>query len=431
MIDITDNVVRAALASIESRARGHAEAYDWATGRLTAPPTELLPPAQTAEGRLELQRIWRQSQTLGPRILDRLVWGTLGEVGWGGEGGKIDAALEGLQLDMLAQRLLLDLLIGGMAAAWAYLDARDNTPRVSRLGGYLQPLTDPDDVDRVVAIYQAWQSQDARSTSWTVRIYDIEERVMREWRRIRAPTSLAAPPTEYPNIHPPRYRMLHLGDDGLPQGPLAAALPVLKAEYAQQMRVARVAEQSAWPVLAIRGQIDVGKRGPARVLQLSEGGDARYLDPGDLSQLQSHHDRILERLREDLSLPGGFLGRQTPSGEALREANLKFIQACSSYARLLSGLLTETVADYAELVGISNPPNVSVIINREFDRESRITSVLQLYREGLIPLSVAVNEVSVYLPTWSDEEVAAWVDKNERTLTPDDLARALGGGGNA
>ena len=431
MIDVTDNVVRAALASVEARARQHAEAYDWALGRLTAPPVELLPPAQTDEGKLELQRIWRQSQTLGPRIIDRIVWGTIGEVNWGGEGGRVDAELEALQLDLLAQRLLVDVLIGGVAAAWAYVDERTNTPRVSRLSGYLQPLTDPDDVDRVVALYQAWMAEDVRSSRWNVRIYDLEESTLREWRGLRTPTNLASPPAEYPNVRPPRYRMLHLGDDGLPQGPLAAALPVLKAEYAQQMRIARVAEQSAWPVLAIRGQLDVGKRGPARVLQLSEQGSAEYLRPGDLSQLQGQHDRILERLREDLSLPGGFLGRQTPSGEALREANLKFVQACSSYARLLSGLLTEVVADYAPLAGIKNPPEVSVIINREFDRSERIGSVLELYREGLIPLPVAVNEISVYLPTWSDDEVAAWITQNERRITPEDLARAIGGGGNA
>jgi len=432
MVDVTDNVVRAALASVEARAAQHAEAYDWALGRLTSPPVELLPPAQTLEGRMELQRIWRQSQTLGPRILDRIVWGTIGEVNWGGEGGEVDAALEALELGQLAQRLLVDLLVGGMAAAWAYVDARTGRPRVSRLSGYLQPLTDPDDVDRVVAIYQAWQSADVRQRHrWNVRIYDLEDATLREWLGVRSPTSLAAPPVEYPNITPPRYAMLHLGDDGLPQGPVAAALPVLKAELAQQMRIYRVAEQSAWPVLAIRGQINTAERGPSRVLQLSDTGGAEYLRPGDLSQLEGLHDRTLERLREDLSLPGGFLGRQTPSGEALREANLKFVQACSSYARLLSRLLTGVVADYAALAGVRNPPQVSVIVNREFDRSQRIADVLALYREGLIPLSVAVNEISVYMPTWSDEEVAAWIEKNERTVTPDDLARVLGGGGNA
>jgi len=431
MIDVTDNVVRAALASVEARAAQHAEAYDWALGRLTSPPVDLLPPVQTEEGRLELPRIWRQSQTFGPRIIDRIIWGTIGEVNWGGEGGKIDAELEALQLDLMAQRLLVDLLVGGIAAVWAYVDERTGRPRVSRLSGYLQPLTDPDDVDRVVAIYQAWQSADVRSSRWHVRIYDLEEGVLREWRDLRTPTNLAAPPAEYPGIRPPSYRMLHLGDDGLPQGPLMSALPVLKAELAQQMRITRVAEQSAWPVLAIRGQINPDHRGPARVLQLSEQGSAEYLRPGDLSQLEGLHDRTLERLREDLSLPGGFLGRQTPSGEALREANLKFVQACSSYARLLSGLLTEVVTEYAGLAGLSNPPEVSVLINREFDRAERIGSVLELYREGLIPLSVAVNEISVYLPTWSDEEAADWIAQNERKLTPEDLARALGGGGNA
>jgi len=171
------------------------------------------------------------------------------------------------------------------------------------------------------------------------------------------------------------------------------------------------------------------KRGPTRVVEVDLAGDVAYLLPGDLTQMHAHHDRKLERLREDLSLPGGALGTQTPSGEALREANQKFIASSRAYATAVQSILSNSLGDYLGLNGVSEETPVSVDINREFEKEQRVRFVVELYREGLLPLDAAVRSVSVYLPDWSDEMVEAFIAQQTRTVTPDDLRAALGVGG--
>ena len=86
------------------------------------------------------------------------------------------------------------------------------------------------------------------------------------------------------------------------------------------------------------------------------------------------------------------------------------------------------VADYADLVGISDPPPVVVGINQEFEKSARIRFVQELYREGLLPLSAAVRDLSVFIPTWSNEDVDVFIAEQSARVTPDDLRAALGVG---
>ncbi|MER3480489.1 MAG: hypothetical protein C4327_08435 [Meiothermus sp.] len=74
--------------------------------------------------------------------------------------------------------------------------------------------------------------------------------------------------------------------------------------------------------------------------------------PNGFKELETAMARSAENIREFFSLPGGILGNDTPSGEALREANMRYIQASRDYAERLSEGLTLAVRDYASISGL-------------------------------------------------------------------------------
>jgi len=279
---------------------------------------------------------------------------------------------------------------------------------------------------------QAERKDTGTGSYYRVRLWDFTESnpVVREWDRVTDPSSLRddGEPLDVP--YAPHYAIMQVGPDGLPIGEFQQSLPTVKAEWASQVRGDRVEESTAFPLMKIKGEVlGTDKRGPTRVVEVDLAGDVAYLLPGDLTQMHAHHDRKLERLREDMSLPGGALGTQTPSGEALREANQKFIASSRAYATAVQAILSNSVGDYLRLNGVSEETPVSVDINREFEKEQRVRFVVELYREGLLPLDAAVRSISVYLPDWSDEMVEAFIAQQTRTVTPDDLRAALGVGG--
>src|SRR5690606_10474435 len=117
-----------------------------------------------------------------------------------------------------------------------------------------------------------------------------------------------------------------------------------------------------------------------------------------------------------------------PSGEALDQANAAALANASTYARLLSRLLTGGVRDYATLLGIAEDeaPQVAVIVNREQMRRVVSEQARADYQAGLIPLRAAVLAVHPYYPHMSDKEVEEWIAGQERRVTVADLGGILG-----
>ena len=82
-------------------------------------------------------------------------------------------------------------------------------------------------------------------------------------------------------------------------------------------------------------------------------------------------------------------------------------------------MLTLLVADLADaLLGVADPPEVTVGINREFDKTDEIKNVVLLYREGLLEHGAAVRAVSVFVPTWGDEEIEAFIARELEPVPP-------------
>src|SRR4029453_19034292 len=100
------------------------------------------------------------------------------------------------------------------------------------------------------------------------------------------------------------------------QDPLNAALLDLPAS----------AQIAAFPMLKVRGIDPTDKRllvGPGRVLGSSNpDSDVSMMQPGDLSQLESYHQRLLGVIARDTATPEHLIGAGAwPSGVAIQRAD--------------------------------------------------------------------------------------------------------------
>lgn len=428
MIDLT--TIKPQLSGITTRAARKAEAERWGTGDLRVTPTELLPDIDSDEAQKALRRLASQAQSLGPRVVSIKRFGVLGDINWGGDNPAADEALRAQDLEATVDEAFEQALYSGIIAGINRRDPLTGTTRIEPLIGHVEPIYSADSPTLAIGLLHAWVTPTENGLSkWTVRVYDLLERSMREWTNLTDPATVSksSPSTvveasaEYPSGAPiPRFRVVQKDADRMPMGELAKLLPLLKADWSSQVRGDRIEESTAIPQLVVKGEVEDGtnERSPTHIIRVIDEGDARYIIPGDLGSLHDHHNRKLERIREDGNLPGGFLGTQTPSGEALREANSKFISANLYYAARLSLVLTELAADHCEAEGLGTPPTVTVTINREFTRQQDIHDTIALVNADLVAQDAATRHISAFIPTWSDEEVEAWIKEQRERMRP-------------
>ena len=407
--------IRESLSGAAVRYERYGEVIEWTVGELSEVPAYLLPPPEGEAGQKALTRLGRRAISSGPRCLQHIRDGVLGNVNWGGQDDELDAGLEDVDLDVLAERLFERAATSGFMVGVVAIpeDEGDNAPTIRRLGGYVEPITDPYDYDVVRAIAQITHA----GNKWRVRVYDVNEPILREWTNLSSLGDIKedAEPQAIP--YPPRYRVLQAGANGLPVGDLGRALPLIQSEWASQVRGDRAEEATGFPQGVLKGEVlsGVDKRGPTSIIEVSDGGDFKFVLPGDLGPMHTHHQMKLRRLQEELRLPSGSLGTQTPSGEALREAASKFVQMVTRYAGALAGLLTELVEDYADAISARATP-VSVDINREYEKGLKIEGIINLFEHDLIPHAVAVREVHPFVPTMTSAEVEAFLARRGSDL---------------
>ena len=408
---LTIDHIRDSLNGVDHRYSRYVTTLQWTVGQLTSVPSYLLPPPQGDEGYAALNRLGKRATSIGPRVYEQIRDGTIGHVNWGGGNeGDIDQRLEQIDLEDLAEKLFERAAVSGLIAG--IVSGQADALSIRRLGGYVEPITDEYDYDivRGVAQVTAELERIQGSTSYNIRVFDFETGTVREWLKVTDPHALKEDAEPVPALMP-RIHVLQTGPDGLPVGAFARALPLFQSEWASQVRGDRVEESTGFPQAVVKGEVHgADQRGPTQIIEVSEGGDYKYVIPGDLSQIHEHHDRKLERIREDMRLPGGALGGQTPSGEALREASAKFTQQCQRYADALESVINDLVNDYARAAGISAAPTVTVEINRDYEREAHIESIRDLFKDKLIPLAVAVREISPYIGTMTSEDVEAFIN---------------------
>lgn len=448
-IDIPTLVKRLRMRALDDRAKLKDEISDIAQGLWEPQQGTILPLAANAKRQRAYNRLVRQMQTIGPRVMEAKLNAILGSVTWGMNDDELDDRLTTLDLPGLARRAAMDYVTHGITAL-AATTPEGATPRISRLGGYLEPYLNPDDRDEITGLFQAWQlgssgprRSDPGTTnafndqaerhrqlgnvaggSWTVRIYDFETDTMTEWVGLRNPYEIGRTPTrEETDVVMPRVLVRELSIDGLPLGEIERAAPQIKALWATEARLLLAEELSAFGMLTVTGASlpDGFAVGPGELLELPAGATAAWMMPGNLEELRMQKAGRQERLREDLSLPGGFLGNDSPSGEAFREANVRFRQNTERYATELSAVLTDAVMDFGEVVGLGETPEVVINPSKAYDEPARVQSILSQYAAGVIPLGVAVNELRVFLPSWDDESANAWVEEQSALVRPEDL----------
>lgn len=251
-MNLLDTRIKSYLEEVETRARERAESYEWATGRLDFKGDSILPSVSAGE-REALERLAKQAQSYGPHALDVLRNGTIGSINWG-EGN--DEMMRELRIPQLITKFHLQGRVTGMVAGHVYLPEDSFTWRIQRLGGYVEPLRDPDDVDYEWGIYQALPTHldGTGHERWRVRIYDLEAKALYEWENLRNAYEIGVIPDPRTDVKMPRYAILNEDVDGLPYGEFMAALPLLKGELAAQMRSDRAAEATSSPQLVIKGE---------------------------------------------------------------------------------------------------------------------------------------------------------------------------------
>lgn len=429
MINLKSAYVRAYLDGVQDRVNKAAETLDWLDGTQTLNERELAPKIKTPEQREAWNRLTNQVQSLGPRVYNLKVGGAIGRVNWGGDNpDDIDDRLEQLDLEQLAMDALKPLLALGIAAAWAH-QPETGDPRVQLLGGYVEPLYDGSDpAGAPRGLYQVRADPDEPS-KFVLRVYEFSENdnsvgTIFEWRKAERPYEIGATPTDtIENASMPRFVMWSRAQDGTPLGEVQQALPLLKADVARQIEQLRVSGENTNPIKWAVGDWDFGDEVTAAdvVIAQSEGSQIGRVDPPSFDGIFTLHDRTLARIEADLSLRVASISTGNfPSGEALDQANENSNRNVARYALLLSRLLTDVVSDYSELIGISRDkaPLVSVEVNRERTRRLVTEQARADRAAGLISFEAAVITISQYYPSWSDEDIQAFIDAGPEQESP-------------
>ena len=445
MINIAELVKRHQLASLQDRIKENDDALDLIRGLYTPPEGELLPITINTQRRRALDRALRQMQTLGPRVLETKTNAIIGNVTWSTENDLTDEILNNVDLRALASNLLASYVATGVAAGYVYTDDR-GIPRITRLGGYVEPYTDPDDVDRILGLYQAWQvvrenrrpgssvnafgdNQTARYVGkWIVRVYDWTdsadgECVMQQWNDLSLPYQLAGNPDEVEERLPrPRFAVRSVSQEGLPVGEVVASMPQLKALWATEARMALSEELAAFPMLLALGDVDDDITvGASEVITGGDGARVEWMQPGNLQELRDQRALRMERITSDLMLPVSFSTTQAASAESMRERNIQFRQNTDGYARDISRLITNLVGTDFVLASGGEPAEIAIMPTLAYDEPARVQSIISLFREGLIPLPVAASAIQPFFPTWTDEDLNDWVEQQTAVVSVADF----------
>jgi hypothetical protein len=435
-VDISTLAKRARLQRITTRSTDLDNLRDMLDG--TWEPTNgLITPsfkAGTARHAAFLRAIKNTSTTV-PLILSKSLAGIdFGSITWSdaeAQRDAVDDALARVPLARIARDLATELKITGVAAGMSHTptdpDGRPQAPTIEVLTGINVPYTDPTRPGSITGWYRALQySDDAMGgvLRWWVEAYDFvgdDITVHRVWRELADPTALATTPDdEFESTARPRFALAGIQPDGLPSSPMLANAGRILGLYATELRLATSEELSAFPMLVTRGEAEMEQVGPAEVITVDADGDAKWLDPGKLGELRDQANLKRDQLREAFNLPGGSLGGQTPSGEALAEANRSFMQESRSLAGELEKTLTDLATDYLAILGLP-PVSVSVPIDRSYTTASLLDVVEKGIDLGAIPQAVAARMFQSFVGNaYSDDELSEFLDeiRSRRTGLP-------------
>ena len=420
MIDIESQYIKDYLDGITIRVREVAEAFDWLEGKQKPRWDKILPNVNTnnEKTRQALDRYRMQMQSIGPRAFRAKLSGVVGVVNWGGDSKELDKRLRDLDINALARVIFKELFVSGICALYAFTDQQTGQEKLQVLGGYIEPLYPEDDLGgEVIGLYQVLSSGDTVQNKYNIRVYDFEEKAISHWNNKDEPYEVGFLPDEvFENQLMPMFSIMNKTQDGYASGEFLNALPLVMAEFAQQLRTIRISESHVFAPVYFKGQWKASDQiGPHIAYRATDAGwtDAEIgrVQAGDMQGQFDLADKTLERVRADLSLPVNFTGTQPPSGVSLEQMNIAYITSIRDYAERIGWLLTKGVQNYSELVEVGNTEDVlvSVTPNREHFKSQVMADITNLFEKGLMPKSVAARELQPYFETWSDDELKEFI----------------------
>ena len=419
---------RARLQNLTSRAKLLEDIHAMLDGSYIPPNGAFTPQFAIGSDRhAAFLRAARKTSTAVPLVISKSLAGLdFGNVTWSDaetQKDAVDDVLHNLRLGDLARDVARQYKMSGATAILASTpldtEGRATEPVLEILTGMNIPYTDPKAPGRVNGWYRAIQYLDETyqgKLRWWVEAYEFlsdgSTRIT-VWRSLGDPTQLGMnPDDQFVTAARPRFAVYGLQDDLLPTSPVLTNLGRVFGLYATELTLATSEELAGWPMLFLKGNIDLEETefGPAQPIVADENGDARWLDPGKLDELREQIKLKRDLLREVFNLPGGSLGSQTPSGEALAEANRGFMQETRALGDIVSRVLTEGANDYLRLLELPEV-TVSVPIDRAYLASTQLEMVEKGTDLGAIPTPVVARwfQQSLGSTAYSDDELAEFI----------------------
>lgn len=439
MLEISELIARARLTAIGERVNDSILVRELTSGVYEPQPGDFIPPFPTdpelyAAAQQAWKRVSQQVATIAPEALRTLVDATVGSTNWGGTGSALDEAITTENMERFCRGWASDWYNDGIMAGYAYESRDTGEVSLTALGGYLEPIYNQftlNKIDGLMQIESYWGTTAKGVVKrWLTRFYDWSEQKndtdpirMVEYRDMDSPVLLSTGiKTEDLKFPPVRWRIAQTTPEGFPIGSMMQAAKLFLGLFATEYRLARVEEYAAHPVPVFEdGEISTVSPGhPVK-------GRFQFAQPGSLEELRKQRAIKLDGIRSFLRLPTALAGSDMPSGEALAQLNQGFYQVTSTVAQALSGIISQLIADFANLANLPIPDGFkfAVIPNRDYVRKQVMTDIPVLHEKGIIPLGVAAREIQPFLPTWTDEELQQWIDEQSKPLTPDQLRQSL------
>jgi len=432
MIDIQDLIRRMRQAAVTERYEQQDDLDALLTGTYTPQTGDILPTWRPGSPRRDAwQRALKKVASDGKKIVSARIDGAIGTITWSDTTPTGETILTNLDVPRLARLIASDYISHGITALLPYTDEA-GTPRLDRLTGMLEPYTHPNNTNLITGLYRTQNYLDRHGKlRWLTEVYDFDDQpdelaTHRYWRNIAHPTAIGGPPDEEMVGPRPVYALDTLDSDGRPVGQLEAAQPIMLGLYATELMLATTEELASYPMLKVKGQsTSIEAIGPAEVIGVEVDGDAEWMKPDTLDALRVRRMEKREALREACFLPAGSLGTDTPSGEALREANRLPMQMNTATAKAVSGVLTRGVSEY---LAMQNAGEVVIEVqpDQSHERQLRWEALQTADDLGAIPLSVKARIVQELIGgAYSDEELEAFLSENQRPtlrLAPGEIA---------
>ena len=414
------------------KSTAEAEAYELAVGtdRIT-PEKNLLPQPRNDVGWQEFNRITKLVSSVGTKILTRKLDGIVGSFSHSGEGDIKRILDEDYDLRFMIDRVARDLVVKGSAALAIGLDY-DNEPYVYRLGGFITKLFAENDVDQEVGVLQIENSSEGGyGNSYEIRIFTGN--VVQHWTNVREFSNVnwERPDHEYENTV---EQIAFFGEymsraDGFSIGEIEQVAPLLKGIMATEAMIHRNLGQFAYPFIVMKGTVQwldpKGERNPSNVLTVSEGGSVELIAPPSAKHLLDAKEDLFVQLIENATLPKGFMGKNPPSGEAVRESSSAFNASITRYSKILSRIFTNAFYEFFKSQGF-NVDTFEIVVTPNILRSGieDIHNAVELLEKGLLTPDYVIEVIQRHYDGISPERAKQILDRYQEVntlITPEDL----------